>query len=61
MKIANSVIDLIGHTPLMALNQIKQAHQLQANLIAKIESINPPAIRVLVLLRLRQPGDIVPF
>ena len=41
MKIANSVIDLIGHTPLMALNQIKQAHQLQANLIAKIESINP--------------------
>lgn len=41
MKIANSVIDLIGHTPLMALNQIKQAHQLQANLIAKVESINP--------------------
>ena len=41
MKIANSVIDLIGHTPLMALNQIKQAHQLQANLLAKIESINP--------------------
>ncbi len=41
MKIANSVIDLIGHTPLMALNKIKQRYHLQANLLAKIEAMNP--------------------
>lgn len=41
MRIANSVIDLIGRTPLMALHKLQQAHELHANLIAKVESMNP--------------------
>lgn len=41
MRIANSVIDLIGRTPLMALHKLQQAHGLHANLIAKVESMNP--------------------
>lgn len=41
MRIANSVIDLIGRTPLMALHKLQQAHELYANLIAKVESMNP--------------------
>jgi cysteine synthase A len=39
MKIAASVIDLIGHTPLVQLNQVtKGAH---ARVVAKLESQNP--------------------
>lgn len=41
MRIANGVIDLIGRTPLMALHKLQQAHELYANLIAKVESMNP--------------------
>jgi cysteine synthase A len=39
MKIAESIIDLIGHTPLVQLNQVtKGAH---ARVVAKLESQNP--------------------
>ena len=41
MRIADSVMDLIGHTPLMALHKLEEAHGLGGHLIAKVESMNP--------------------
>lgn len=41
MRIADSVMDLIGHTPLMALHKMEEAHGLGGHLIAKVESMNP--------------------
>lgn len=40
-KIFSSLIELIGNTPLMYLNNIAANHGVQANLIAKIEFFNP--------------------
>jgi cysteine synthase len=39
MKIAASVIDLIGRTPLVQLNRITKGYQ--ARVVAKLESANP--------------------
>jgi cysteine synthase A len=39
MKIANSVTDLIGHTPLVRLNRV--ANSVSAQIVAKLESHNP--------------------
>ena len=41
MKIANSVSDLIGHTPLLRLNRIEKAVDAKARLLAKLELFNP--------------------
>ena len=41
MSVYNSVIELIGNTPLVKLNNIMSAHQLKANLYAKLEMFNP--------------------
>ena len=41
MNIAHSMVDLIGHTPLVRLSNIEEAFSLSAQLIAKIESSNP--------------------
>ncbi len=41
MKVANSITDLIGHTPLLRLTRIEAAFDLQAALVAKLESFNP--------------------
>lgn len=40
-RIANSVIDLIGKTPLLQLNGYAGEHKLQAALVAKLEYYNP--------------------
>lgn len=40
-KIAKSLIDLIGGTPLMELSNYSRSHQLQARLLAKLEYFNP--------------------
>lgn len=40
-KIAGSLIDLIGNTPLLELNNYNRQNQLQARLIAKLEFFNP--------------------
>lgn len=41
MKIATSVTDLIGRTPLMELRNYSKENHLQGNLLAKIEFFNP--------------------
>ncbi len=40
-KIATSLTDLIGNTPLLALTNFNRNHQLSATVIAKLESFNP--------------------
>ena len=40
-KIAGSLIDLIGNTPLLELKNYNRQNQLQARLIAKLEYFNP--------------------
>ncbi|MGL4986870.1 MAG: cysteine synthase A [Treponemataceae bacterium] len=41
MKIYNSVVDLIGKTPLVELKNIEKAYNLKARLLAKMEYFNP--------------------
>lgn len=41
MHIVHSVTELIGHTPLVALQKIEKSHDLSAHLLAKVESFNP--------------------
>lgn len=40
-KIAHSLTDLIGHTPLLELSRIEKEYGLQARVVAKLESRNP--------------------
>ncbi|MDE6581436.1 MAG: pyridoxal-phosphate dependent enzyme, partial [Duncaniella sp.] len=39
--IADNLIEFIGRTPLLALNNIKRDLGLKADLVAKVESFNP--------------------
>lgn len=41
MEFYNDFIELIGHTPLLKLNHIKQNNQLSANIFTKLEYYNP--------------------
>lgn len=41
VKIAQKLTELVGNTPLLALNQFKASEGVKANLIAKLESFNP--------------------
>ena len=41
MKIFENIADMIGHTPLIALNRYAAGQQLRARLVAKLESYNP--------------------
>lgn len=41
MKVFESVLELIGNTPLVELKKIKEKYNLKANIFAKIESNNP--------------------
>ena len=40
-KIAGSLTELIGKTPMLAMNRYMKKHGLQASLIAKLEYFNP--------------------
>ena len=40
-KIAKSITDLIGNTPLLELKQLEKKYNLEAKIIAKLESFNP--------------------
>lgn len=41
MKYNNSILELVGNTPLVKLNNIIEAFNLKANLYAKVEAFNP--------------------
>lgn len=41
MKIANSIIDLVGHTPLLSLKRYGKKIGAQAEIVAKLEYFNP--------------------
>jgi cysteine synthase len=41
MKIANNITELVGRTPLVRLNRIPQAEGCVAQIIVKLESMNP--------------------
>lgn len=43
MRIANSITELIGRTPLVRLNRIPAAHGCVAEIVVKLESMNPAA------------------
>ncbi len=43
MRIAHKITDLIGHTPLVQLNRIPQAEGCVAQIVVKLESMNPSA------------------
>lgn len=40
-EIANSIVDLIGNTPLLELCKLEKEYGLKARLVAKLESFNP--------------------
>lgn len=40
-KIAKSLIDLIGHTPMLELSGVARRHGAVARIVAKLESFNP--------------------
>ncbi len=40
-RIAENLTQLVGHTPLLALNKIKKDLDLKADIVAKVESFNP--------------------
>ena len=40
-KVYDSILDLVGKTPLVELKRIEEKEELQAKLIAKVESFNP--------------------
>ena len=41
MAVYSSILELIGKTPLVQLKKFAEAHDAQANIIAKVESFNP--------------------
>lgn len=41
MKIAGNITELIGNTPLMALNNMEKFYKLKAHIAAKLEYLNP--------------------
>ncbi|MFM7439764.1 MAG: PLP-dependent cysteine synthase family protein, partial [Snowella sp.] len=43
MKIANNITELIGRTPLVHLNAIPQAEHCVAQIVVKLEGMNPSA------------------
>ena len=41
MDVADSILDLVGGTPLVRLRRIAAAEGLQCDLLAKLEFVNP--------------------
>ncbi len=41
MEYAESILELVGNTPLLRLKRISEADGVQCTLLAKIETVNP--------------------
>ena len=55
-KVYDSILDLVGKTPLVELKRIEEKEGLQAKLIAKVESFNPAGS---VKDRIAKPGATI--
>jgi cysteine synthase len=65
MKIANNITELVGHTPLVRLNRIPQSEGCVAEIVVKLESMNPAAsvkdrIGVNMIVSAEKEGLIAP-
>jgi cysteine synthase len=65
MKIANNITELVGRTPLVRLNRIPQSEGCGAEIVVKLESMNPAAsvkdrIGVNMIESAEQEGLITP-
>lgn len=65
MRIANNVTELIGHTPLVRLQRIPKSEGAIAQIVVKLEGMNPSAsvkdrIGISMIEAAEAAGDIVP-
>ncbi len=65
MRIAQTITQLIGHTPLVQLNRIPQAEGCLARIVMKLESFNPSSsvkdrIALSMIEDAEQQGKIIP-
>jgi len=65
MKIAQNITELIGHTPLVRLNRIPQQEGCLAEIVVKLEGMNPAAsvkdrIGVNMINKAEEQGLIIP-